>query len=138
MSEPERPGSGTQPGLFSSLRSFWAVLIAIIYTRLDLATAELEESGLHALRLLIVSLAALLSLGLTVFFLLLLLVVVLWPWHVAILSLICVLTLIATIALSFTAYNLFKNQPKFLGQTLTELKQDAASLRAAAIKKEES
>ena len=39
MSDPEGTGSGASPGLFASLRSFWSVLLAILYTRLDLVTA---------------------------------------------------------------------------------------------------
>jgi uncharacterized membrane protein YqjE len=67
MSVPEGIGSGASPGLFSSLRSFWSVLVAILYTRLDLVTSELEDEAIRALKLIAAGLVSLLCL-LTAFF----------------------------------------------------------------------
>src|SRR5476651_600829 len=67
MSVPEGAGSGASPGLFSSLRSFWSVLLAILYTRLDLVTAELEDEAIRGLKFIAASVVSLLCL-LTAFF----------------------------------------------------------------------
>ena len=57
MSVPEGTGAGTNtsaaPSLFASLRSFWSVLLAVLYTRLDLVTAELQDEGIRALKLIV-------------------------------------------------------------------------------------
>lgn len=128
MSSPENVDANS--GLFGSLRSFWSVLIAILYTRLDLATTELEESGTHAVQLVVISLAALFCVGMTIFFFLCFLVILSGPHLLLVLGIICGLCLVASVALGFIARKMALERPKFLGQTLAELRRDVESLRA--------
>ncbi len=138
MSVPESTGPGHNPGLFVSLRSFWDILLAILYTRLDLATAELEDEITRAVQLLVVSIAALLCTGMAAFFVMFLFVVTFWDNRVLVLSIICGINILVTIVLSLVARNLLLNRPKFLSQTLAELRKDVEGLRPVpATKKDE-
>ena len=129
MSVPESEGSGPNPGLFSSLRSFWSVLLAILYTRLDLATVELEEVGTHIVQVLLVCLAALICIGMTIFFLLFFVVVLSGKYLPEVLGLVCTLCIIASAGLVLAARYLIVNRPRFLSQTLAELRRDVEGLR---------
>ena len=53
MADPNGSGTGPGPGLFASLRSFWSVLLAILYTRLDLLTTELQAGAVSVLKMLL-------------------------------------------------------------------------------------
>jgi len=131
MSVPESVESGGNPTLFSSLRSFWSVLVAILCTRLNLLTVELEEEAKRAVQLVVVGLAALLCGSMAVFFLMFLLIASFWntPYRLLILGIIFGFHVLATIVLSLIARRMILNRPKFLSQTLTELHRDVESLR---------
>lgn len=131
MSVPESVESGGSPSLFLSLRSFWSVLIAIIYTRLDLLTIELEEEAKRAVQLVMVSLAALLCASMGMFFLMFLLIASFWntPYRLLILGIIVGLYALASIVLFFVARSMLLSRPKFLSQTLAELRLDVEGLR---------
>ncbi|SRR5260221_1781146 len=129
MSVPEGEGSGPNPGLFSSLRSFWSVLLAILYTRLDLATVELEEVGLHAMQVVVISLAALLCIGMTIFFFFFFLIVAFWDHAPLVVGIILIVCGTASATLALVARHLIVNRPKFLSQTLAELRRDVEGLR---------
>ena len=138
MSVPESTDSGQNPSLFASLRSFWSILIAILYTRLDLATAELEDEASRAVQLLVVSIAALLCTGMAAFFVMFLFVVTFWDNRVLVLSIVCGINIVASVILFLVARNMVLNRPKFLSQTLAELRKDVEGLRPApAAKKDE-
>jgi uncharacterized membrane protein YqjE len=139
MSVPESADSGQGSSLFSSLRSFWAVLISILSTRLDLASVELEETGTHALRTLMMGLAALLCLFMTIFFILFFLVVMFWPEAPLVLGIICIVCMLGSVSLFLATRQLLLTWPKFLAQTVAELKRDVEGLRSTVvIKKDES
>jgi len=129
MAEPESVDPGAGPSLFSSLRSFWGVIVAIVYTRLDLLTLELEEEAVRAVQLVAVIIGALLCLGITVFFIMFFLVVAFWDERVLVFSIICSIGIIGTAALAFIARKMILERPKFLSHTLAELKRDVEGLR---------
>ena len=129
MSAPESVDSGASPSLFVSLRSFWGVIVAILYTRLDLVTLELEEEATRAVQLIAVIVAALLCLGMTLFFIMFFLVVTFWEERVLVLAIVCSIGIISTAVLGFFARKMILNRPKFLSQTLAELRRDVAALR---------
>ncbi|MCE0498336.1 MAG: phage holin family protein [Methylacidiphilales bacterium] len=133
MPVPENLDPGPSPGLFSNLRSFWGVLVAILYTRLDLATTELEESGTHAVRLIVVTLAAVLVIVMTFFFLFFFLIVVFWKEADVILGIVTIICVLSSTALVLVARHLILERPKFLAQTLAELRRDAESLRPTPV-----
>lgn len=115
--------------LFSSLRSFWGVLIAILCTRLDLLTVELEEEANRAVQLIVVSLAAFLCIGMTIFFFLFFLIVVFWAHAAIVLGMVFTVCVLASVILILVARQMILNRPKFLSQTLTELRRDVEGLR---------
>jgi uncharacterized membrane protein YqjE len=141
MSVPEDTGSGASPGLFGSLRSFWSVLIAILYTRLDLVTAELEDEAIRGIKLIAAGLFGLLCLGAAFFFAMFFLLAFFWntPYLFWVLGGIFGIYFVAGIVLLLVARNMILSRPKFLSQTLAELRRDVEGLRRAiATKKDEA
>ena len=122
------PDSG--PGLFDSLRSFWSVLLAILYTRFDLVTTELEDQATRVVKMLLSALISLLCFHCALFFAMFFIVVAFWysgyvPYIIAAIFLIYAAA--GTVGLVM-ARDLFLNRPKFLSQTLTELRRDVEGL----------
>ena len=138
MAAPESVDPGASPSLFASLRSFWGVIVAILYTRLDLVTLELEEEATRAAQLLAIMLAALLCIGITLFFVMFFLVVTFWEDRVLVLAIICSLGVIASATLVIIAKKMIKDRPKFLSQTLAELRRDVEGLRPVTKPEEKS
>ena len=131
MSAPESTGSGPSPDLFTSLRSFWGVIVAILYTRLDLATLELEEEATRAVHLVVMILAALMAIVITIFFLLFFLVATFWEERVIVLAIISGFCAISSAVLVLVVKQMIKGRPKFLSQTIAELRKDVEGLRPA-------
>ncbi len=131
MSVPESVGSGANPSLFSSLRTFWSVLISILYTRLDLATTELEEAGTHAVKVLFVSLSALICLSAAFFFAMFFFVACFWntPYRLLVLGSIFGIYIIGGVICVLIVRHLILNRPRFLAQTLAELRRDVEGLQ---------
>ena len=140
MSVPEGTGPGANPGLYASIRSFWGALVAILYTRLDLVTAEMEDEAVRALKLVVAGVIALLAFATAFFFANFLLIVAFWPtayrlWVVG--GVTAAYLLIGVIA-ALTIRSMITNRPKFLAQTIAELRRDAEALsRVVAVKKDE-
>lgn len=141
MSVPEGIGPGAGPGLFASLRSFWSVLLAILYTRLDLAGAELEDEAVRAVKLVVAGLVCVACFFTAIFWALFLLLALFWDtaYRLWVLGGIFGLYLIAGIVLLLIARNMVLNRPRFLSQTIAELRRDVEGLnRAIAAKKDET
>jgi len=144
MSVPEGTGADrnptASPSLFASLRSFWSVLLAILYTRLDLVTAELEDEGIRALKLIVAGLISLLSMFMAFFFALFFILALFWDteYRLLVIGIIFAIYFIAGVILLLVARSILKNRPKFLSQTIAELRSDVEGLnRAIAAKKDE-
>jgi len=140
MSVPEGIGSGASPGLFVSLRSFWSVLVAILYTRLDLVTSELEDEGIRLVKFIVAGLISLLCLLTAFFWAMFFLLALFWDtaYRLWVLGGIFGIYFIAGIVLLLVARNMILSRPRFLSQTLAELRRDVEGLRhAVATKKEE-
>src|ERR1700727_2108864 len=131
MPVPEGSGSGASPGLFASLRSFWSVLIAILYTRLDLVTAELEDEAVRAIKLIVAGLVSLFFLCMAFFFATYFLIALSWdtPYRMWVIGGIFGIYFVVGIILLLIARNMVLNRPKFLSQTISELRRDVESLR---------
>jgi uncharacterized membrane protein YqjE len=128
---PAPEGSG--PGLFASLRSFWGVVVAIIYTRLDLVTAELEDEAVRGLKLVLAGLLSVLSLFMAFFFAMYFLIAMFWDtsYRLWVIGGIFGVYLLGGFILYAIARNMISTRPRFLSQTLSELKRDAESLSKA-------
>ncbi len=139
---PDAGGSdsaaGAGPSLFASVRSFWSVLLAIFYTRLDLATAELEDEAARAAKLVISALVSVLCFHAALLFALLFLLAAVWetPYKLPVIGGIFLLYLVLGIAGVLIARNIVLTRPKFLSQTIAELRRDVEGLQRAIGKKE--
>jgi uncharacterized membrane protein YqjE len=131
MSVPEGSGSGASPSLFASLRSFWSVVVAILYTRLDLVTAELEDEAVRGLKLILTGLLCVLSLFMAFFFATYFVIAVFWDnfehrlWAI---GGIFAIYFLAGAILFLVARHMILTRPRFLAQTLAELRRDAEGL----------
>jgi uncharacterized membrane protein YqjE len=141
MAVPEGSGPGASPGLFASLRSFWSVLVAILYSRLDLVTAELEEEGIRLVKFILAGLVSVLFLCTAFFFAMYFIIACYWDTEYRLLVIGCIFGVyfIIGVLLLIIAYRMIVTRPKFLSQTLAELRRDVEGLRhaAAVVKKEE-
>ena len=141
MSVPEGTGPAVNPGLFVSLRSFWAVLVAILYTRLDLVTTELEDEATRAVKLVVAGLVSVLSLFMAFFWATFFVLAFAWDtaYRFWVIGSIFAIYFVAGLALFAIARSMIFNRPRFLSQTIAELKRDAEGLsKAMAPKKDEA
>jgi uncharacterized membrane protein YqjE len=140
MPAPEGSGPGESPGLFASIRSFWSVVAAIFYTRLDLLTTELEDEATRAVRMVISGAISLLAFHTAFFFAMLFILAAYWDTHYRlwVIGGIFGVYLIIAVAAALAVRNMLLNRPKFLSQTITELRRDAETLSRAVATKQET
>jgi uncharacterized membrane protein YqjE len=139
MSVPESTGSGSTPGLYASLRSFWSVLLAILYTRLDLVSAELEDEAVRGFKLIVAGLVSVLCLLTAFFWAMFLIVALVWdtPYVFWVLGGIFAIYFILGVSLLLVARNMIRSRPKFLSQTIAELRRDVEGLSRSVAKEDE-
>ena len=133
MPVPEGHGSGASPSLFTSLRSFWGVVVAIFYTRLDLASAELEDEAARGLKLVVAGLICVMSMLFAVFFAFFFIIALTWdtPYRFWVIGGIFGVYLLVAAVLGLIVRNMILTRPRFLAQTIAELKRDAEGLSKA-------
>lgn len=121
--------SGESKGLLNSLSTFAATLVAIVQTRLELLSADLEEDRAHYLSLLMLGLVALFCLGVGVVLAAILLVVVFWDTQrILVLGLLAGLFLTGGIGAGLFAMHKAKTRPKIFAASLLELFKDRQHL----------
>lgn len=112
-------------GLFESLSTLTATLVAIGQTRLDLFFAELEEDRHHLLTLLGLALVALFCIGIGVVLATILVVVAFWDTHrLLVLGIIAVLFLATGAAACAYALHKVRQRPRMFAASLLELRKD--------------
>jgi uncharacterized membrane protein YqjE len=118
------------PSLFASLRTFWRTLLATLQTRLDLFTTELGEEAFRLLYLVIAIAIAILFLHTAFFFFMLWVLAACWdgPYRLWVIGGITGLYLLVGLIALATARNMIFSRPRFLGQTMDELKRDVEGL----------
>lgn len=118
-------------GLFVSLKNLTATLIALIYTRLDLISTDLEEGRERMLSLLVVTFVSLFCLCIGALLLAMMIVVVFWDTHrlVALGSLTGVF-LVAGLILCRIAIRELRAMPRMFAASLTELSKDQQQLES--------
>lgn len=127
MSDPAhaaRPGAA-QGGVFASLQRTLATLVALAHTRLDLASAEIEEQAERLISLLMWGVAAVFVGSATLLICALALVVAFWETHR--LLIVTLIALFALIAAAITIYGFIaraKARPRLFEATLAELARD--------------
>jgi uncharacterized membrane protein YqjE len=125
---PERTPVGSK-GLLESLTILAGTLVAIAHTRLDLLSADLEEERAHLFSLLVLTLAALLCLGIGVVLVAILLVVAFWDTH-RLLALGALAGFFLVIGMGVWAFALHKarTKPRLFAASLSELFKDRQQL----------
>lgn len=121
--------SGGSKGLLNSLSTFAATLVAIVQTRLELLSADMEEERAHYLSLLMLMLVALFCLGVGVVLATILIVVVFWDTQrLLVLGLLAGLFLTGGIAAWLFAMHKVKTKPRIFAASLLELFKDRQQL----------
>ena len=126
--EDSAPG-GQAPGLLQSLRNFAATLVALLQTRLELLSTELEEERLRLSQALLWACVALAFFVLGVVMLTLFLVVLFWDAHRVLVSgLLAFIYLAIGFAAAFAARDRMRGRSKLFSASLAELAKDREQL----------
>lgn len=120
---------GGSKGLFESLNTLASTLVAIVHTRLDLLSIDLEEDRAHFLSLLVLALAALFFLGVGFVLATILLVAAFWDMHrLLVLAVLAGTFLAVGIATWAFAINKARTKPRLFASSLLELAKDRQHL----------
>ena len=118
-------------GFFHSLNSLAATFVAVLQTRADLISTEIEEERERLKEMILLTVVALFCVSLGVLLFTLLVVVVFWDTHR--------LTVLGGFSIFYLALGLFigwvarkkgLDKPKFLSATLSELAKDRERLKS--------
>jgi uncharacterized membrane protein YqjE len=125
VSSAQGPNSSRPEGLFGSVKALAATLLAVVHTRLELFSVELEEEWVRASSILTWCMVGLFSAGIGVVFATLFLVFALWETHPLLaLGIPAVLfLLIAVLSLRVVTAKL-KAKPRPFAASLAELAKD--------------
>jgi uncharacterized membrane protein YqjE len=116
-------------GLLTSLADLAATMLAIVQTRIELLSVELEQERDHVISLLVMSLIALFCFGVGLVLIIIAIVMANWETHrVAALSMISGFFLMAGIAVWVYSRHKLKTKPVILTTTLSELSKDRQQL----------
>lgn len=110
-----------------------ASLLAIAQTRLELAATEVEEESLRYFSYLLLSLAAMFCIGLAIVLGTLLIVVLYWDTNrIGVLLVLTVLFAFVGIMIGLRVRSRYRDKPKLLLHTMTELSRDGEMLQPPA------
>jgi len=124
--DEERPRSA---GLMDSAKRMLATIIALVSTRLELFTTEIEEEIQRAASILMWALVALFFGSLTVLMIAFTVIIIFWDDH-RILAAVLVTSsfLLATLIFGLLARSRLKAKTRFMGASIEELKRDREAL----------
>ena len=128
---PEEPGSGTERplGLLASIRHFGATIVALLHTRIELLTTEVEEELQRGIYILVWIMLALLFGGLSVLMLAATLIIIFWDDHrILVAALITAAFMTTAVVMVYLANARVKEKPRFMAASIEELKRDRAYL----------
>jgi len=121
--------TGESKGLFESLSMFGATLVAIVHTRLELLSLDLEEERERLFSILLTTLIAVFLLGIGVVLSAILLVVIFWETHrFLVLSILMVFFLLVGTAIGALALHKIRSKPRIFSSSLSELQKDTEQL----------
>lgn len=121
--------TGESKGLFESLSMFGATLVAIVHTRLELLSLDLEEERERLFSILLTTLIAVFLLGIGVVLSAILLVVIFWETHrLLVLSILMVFFLLLGTAIGALALHKIRSKPHIFSSSLSELQKDTEQL----------
>ncbi|HEX7635890.1 MAG TPA: phage holin family protein [Noviherbaspirillum sp.] len=120
-------------GIAESAARMAASLLAIAQTRLELAATEVEEESLRYFSYLLLSLAAMFCIGLAIVLGTLLIVVLYWDTNrIGVLLVLTVLFAFVGIMIGLRVRSRYRDKPKLLLHTMTELSRDGEMLQPPA------
>jgi uncharacterized membrane protein YqjE len=120
-----------ESGLFASLRSMLATLIALVQTRLELVGVEIEEQIAHAASVLLWSITAIFFASLTVLLLALTVVIAFWDEHRLLAAgLVTGSFALTAVVAGLVARHRLHTRPHFLATLASEFERDAEVLEA--------
>src|ERR1700722_9602040 len=114
---PEEPWSGTgRPlGLLALIRHFGGTVVALIYTRIELITTEVEEEVQRGVIILVWTMLALFFGALSVLMVAVTLLVIFWDEHrTLVAALITPAFVCITVVMAFLARGYLKSKPRFM------------------------
>lgn len=118
------------PKLIESLRSLSSSIVAMVLTRLELASVELSEEKSRLLRMALLALVGLVFFGLSLFALTGLIVLLFWDEHrVLALSSLFVIYLLLGGGCLLGARKVLRDSPPLFEATLAEIDKDREGLR---------
>jgi uncharacterized membrane protein YqjE len=121
--------SASSKGLFESITALTSTLVAIVHTRLELLSTDLEEDRERLMSLVTLSLVALFSLLIAVVLITITLIVAFWDsYRVLVLASIAGVFLIVGVSTCLAAIRQAKNKPKMFVASLLELIKDRQHL----------
>jgi uncharacterized membrane protein YqjE len=123
--------STSSKGLFESITALTSTLVAIVHTRLDLLSTDLDEDRERLMSLVTLSLVAIFSLLIAVVLITITIVVAFWDsYRVLALTSISGVFLIVGVSTCLAAIRQTKNKPKMFVASLLELIKDRQHLDA--------
>ncbi|MBY4898180.1 phage holin family protein [Cupriavidus sp. AU9028] len=118
------------PKLFESLRTLGSSIVAMVLTRLELASVELSEEKSRLLRMALLALVGLVFFALALFALTGLIVLMFWDeYRVQALSALLVIYLLLGGGCLLAARKVLRDSPPLFEATLAEIDKDRESLR---------
>lgn len=131
--EPNEPASDSErpkrPGVLDAAKRMLATLIALVHTRLELFTTEIEEEIQRAASILLWGLVALFFGSITVLMIAMTILIVFWDDNrVLAASLITATFLVLTGIFGILARARLRAKPRFMAASIDELKRDREAL----------
>lgn len=116
-----------------SLKRVAASWLAILKTRSELLTIELEEESTRLFSYLLFSLVALFFFSLAILLVVLLIIVIYWDTHrLSVIAGLSGFFAITAIAIGLSVRNCYRNKPRLLDVSLSELAKDIDVLKPAS------
>lgn len=128
-SEAQDSSSGQHGGLFNSLKTLAATLVAMGHTRLELLSTEMEEEYVRLCSMLLWALAALFFAVLCTMLVTLMVLVVFWDTHRLLASgIMALLFLLGAVLAGRVVLDKTKAKPRLFASSLAELSKDSGRL----------
>jgi len=119
--------------ILDSAARLLATFLAVVQTRIELLTVELEEEVLRYFVYLLLALAAMACLGIAVLLAILLIVVIYWDTHrIPVLVALIAFFALAAIAITLGVRNNYRRKSRLLAHTLAEMAKDVETLKSPA------
>jgi uncharacterized membrane protein YqjE len=127
--EPEGERPSRPAGLMDSAKRMLATLLALVHTRLELFTTEIEEEIQRAASILLWALVALFFGSLTVLMIAFTVIIIFWDEHRVLAAVLVTATfLLMTFVFALLARARLRSKSRFMEASLDELKRDRQSL----------